>query len=128
MGEEAGETVVVRRLGTVVVVMPAGGSAWDPGDVSTEVPDRRQPVPVAWLQELRTLLDVEHHVVCAPITDPDWLTLPEADVLRVSRVLAESGYRVVVEDPLPAAPHAWADLLEADLQEFLDGEARPLDR
>jgi len=126
MGEETRETVVVWRSGTVVVVMPAGRSVWDPDDAPPEGA-RRPSVQVEWLQELRTLLDVEHHVVCAPITDPDWLTLPEADLPRVTRVLVETGYRVVVEDPLPATPHAWADLLEADLQDFLGEGVRPLD-
>lgn len=128
MVEGMRETVVVWRSGAVVVVMPAGRSAWDPDGAPHAARDGRRLVQVEWLQELRTLLDVEHHVVCAPITDPDWLTLPEADLRRVGRVLVEAGYRVVVEEPLPEAPHAWADLLEADLQDLLEEEARPLDR
>ncbi|MFJ2521296.1 hypothetical protein ACIOWF_20200 [Cellulosimicrobium cellulans] len=119
MDEETRETVVVWRAGTAIVVMPVGHSVWDPDDAPCEARGPRSHVQVAWLQELRTLLDIEHHVVCAPITEPDWLTVPEGDLRQVTRILAAAGYQVVVEDPLPETPHRWTDMLEADLQELL---------
>lgn len=113
----ARESVVIWVAGTAVLVAPSGASAWDP-DRGTASGGRDGLVRVEWLQELRTTLDADSAIVCAPLQDPDWLVLPEANLEQVRRVLHEEGYDVVVDDPLPAAPCSGDALLGVEISDF----------
>ncbi|MFE9235263.1 hypothetical protein [Cellulosimicrobium funkei] len=122
-GESERECVAIWRVGLSVMVMPFGMSDW--GD--DEGLEECAPPPIAWLQELRTTLDVDHGLVCAPIDhDLTSLVLPEADLGQVRRALQREGYEVVEHDPLPELPGLRDDLLAADIEalQSLDDRAQ----
>ncbi|MCO7275088.1 hypothetical protein [Cellulosimicrobium cellulans] len=118
------ESVAIWAAGTAVVVMPLSASVWDT-EADAAADDGYCPVRVEWLQELRTTLDADHQVVCAPLEDPDWLVLPEADLAQVRRVLREEGYDVVVADPVAEMPGAGGAPVELEIDDLLGSVPLP---